>query len=411
MDHPDSVASPSRDSLSMRIRELANLYFDDTVAIRRHLHQHPELSFHEFETAKFVGDKLEEYGFAVRRGVAETGVVGELNGALPGPTVLLRADIDALPILERTNLAFASNNDGVMHACGHDIHTAGLLCVARILAELRDELAGTVRLAFQPAEEHVPGGALGMIRDGVLENPKPDAVFGLHTWPPMATGTIAVRPGMFMASNDEIEITVHGEGGHAAAPHLLSADPVLVASQLVVALQSIVSRNCPPNVPSVLSFGSVHADGASNVIPDTVRLLGTLRCMDEVWRKEAKRRIHQVVENVTAAFGARADLTIIDGYPLLRNDDQMAAFVRDEGTRFLGGSKSSEAPLWFAAEDFAYYLQEIPGAFFLLGVNREETEVTGLHTNTYDPNEDALRTGSSFMAHLALRYCSQFQSA
>lgn len=391
-----------------RIRELANVDFQTVVGFRRQLHRHPELSFHEHETAAFVAERLREIGFTVRTGVAGTGVIGDLAGDKPGPTVMLRADIDALPIHETTDLEYASVNAGVMHACGHDLHTACLLGAARILAKMRQYLSGSVRVLFQPAEELAPGGAAPMIAEGALQPSTvaaPSAVFGLHTWPRLPAGTIAVRGGVFMASNDEIEITVRGQGGHAAEPHLLSADPVLVAAHILVALQTVVSRNRPPETAGVLSFGAVHANGATNIIPDTVSISGTLRSMDRQWRHSALHRIQTLVKNTALAFGAEADCEVLEGYPVLINDQASADFVRSEGMSFLGSDKVHEAPLWFAAEDFARYLEHLPGAFFLLGVNRPDVQVTGLHTATYSPDEAAMETGASFLARIALAYC------
>ena len=390
-----------------RIRALADDGFDETVRLRRQIHRRPELAFEEHETAGLVARTLREIGIEPTTGVARTGVVAHVEGARPGPVVALRADIDALPIREATGLDFASETDGVMHACGHDAHTASLLGAARILQAVREDLAGTVRLLFQPSEEKIPGGATEMIADGALDamppHPAPERIYGQHVFPELPVGSLGVRAGPTMASADEVYVTVRGRGGHAAAPHTL-VDPVLVQAHVLTALQAVISRNRPPGVPSLLSFGRVEADGATNVIPDEVRLVGTFRSMDEDWRFAAHALIERTVARTAEAFGATAETEVRVGYPALVNDDAAAAAVRAAAVDYVGEARTVDLPMWYASEDFAWYTQRLPGAFYVLGVGNEAAGIThGLHTPRMTVDEEALRLGPGFMAYLAWR--------
>ena len=390
-----------------RIRSLADEAFPDTVRTRRALHARPELAFEEHETAALVAETLREIGLDVTTGIARTGVVAHVEGARSGPTVALRADIDALPIAEANEVDYRSEHEGRMHACGHDAHTASLLTTARILHALRDDLAGTVRLLFQPSEEKLPGGAQVMIEDGALDATAgveaPARIFGQHVFPQLPVGTLGVRPGPFMASADEVYVTIHGRGGHAAAPHEL-VDPVLVQAHVLTALQAVISRNRPPGVASLLSFGRVEADGATNVIPNEVRLVGTLRSMDEDWRDAAHGLIRRTVEKTAEAFGATADTEILVGYPALVNDEAATALVRETAVEYVGAERVLDLPMWYASEDFAWYTQQLPGAFYVLGVGNEAAGIThGLHTPRFQIDEEALRLGPGFMAALAWR--------
>jgi metal-dependent amidase/aminoacylase/carboxypeptidase family protein len=410
------------------IQTLADEWFPDIVKWRRAIHRRPELAREEHETAAFVADRLRELGLDVYTGIYGTGVVGVLRGGQPGPTMLLRADIDALPIREATGHDFASEYEGKMHACGHDAHTACLLGAAAILSEVQEDVRGTLRFCFQPSEEVIPGGAKFMIEEGVLStdfgagrddnllddvaaggngavavDAGVDYVFGQHVRPDLPAGTIGIRPGPFMASADEIHVTIRGEGGHAAAPHELSTDVTYVASQIVVGLQSVVSRNAPPGVPSILTIGRLIADGATNVIPETARIEGTFRTMDESWRFMAHDRIRRVIMQTAAAHGAEAEVDLKVGYPALVNDKNAAARIRDLAHSYTGASRTIDLDPWYAGEDFAYFLQERPGAFFTLGVgNKEQGISSGLHTTTFDIDEEALRTGAGFLAYLGL---------
>ncbi len=387
------------------IKSVAEDVYPEVVALRRTLHRRPELSGEEHETAGHVAERLEALGLDVRTGVYGTGVVATLDGGRPGPTLLLRADMDALPIQEETGLTFASENEGVMHACGHDLHTSSLLGTAMILTHHREEVHGQVRFCFQPHEERIPGGAKFMIEEGVLDatdgTSAPAAAFGQHVKPDLPPGTLGVRAGSFMASTDEVYVTVKGEGGHAANPHE-AVDPVYVASEIVGALQSLISRRCPPDVPSVLTIGRLVADGATNVIPETARLEGTFRAMDEKWRFRAHALFRQLVQRTAEAHGATAEVEVREGYPALYNHETPSRLVREAAREYVGPERTVEADRWFAGEDFAYFLRECPGTFYQLGVGSEH----GLHTSRFNPDEEALRTGAGFMAYLTWRYGS-----
>jgi amidohydrolase len=385
--------------IAERIRQLASAYAADTIAIRHHLHAHPELSYKEFETSKFVQHKLHELGIP-HTIMAGTGVVGLIEGKDPASrTIALRADIDALPIFEENNVPYRSCNDGVMHACGHDVHTSCLLGAARILQETRQEWSGTVKLLFQPGEERNPGGASIMIREGVLENPRPELIVGMHVNPQLETGKLSFRGGKVMASADEIYITVKGKGGHAAAPHQ-TTDVILVASHIVVALQQIVSRNNNPFSPSVLSICSFQGGYTTNVIPNEVKLMGTFRAMDEAWRMKAHGLIRKVAESVATGMGAEIDLHIDVGYPNVYNDEKLHVIAMAKAAQFMGNERVEETELRMGAEDFGYYSQKIPGCFFRLGTGNAKKGISsGVHTPTFDIDEDAIEIGMSMMAY------------
>jgi hippurate hydrolase len=395
-----------------RVQQLADDVFPEVVRLRRQIHRRPELAFDEHETAQLVQETLEPLdGIQMRTGVAETGIVATLTGKRDGPPFLLRADMDALPITEETGLDFASERDGVMHACGHDAHTASLLGAAMILSEMRSELAGTARLLFQPSEEKLPGGAKAMIDESALSGdddhgPAPEAVFGQHVAPDLGSGTIGVRSGMYMASADEVYVTVRGEGGHAASPHEVSGDAVVAAAHVITALQSVVSRHRPPGAPSVLTIGDVVTPGgATNVIPEAARLEGTFRAMDEDWRFRAHELIGRIARRTAEAHGATAEVELKTGYPALYNHEAEARFVRETARDYVGDERAVDLDRWYASEDFAYYLQERPGAFYRLGTRGDgDATAHGLHTPRFDIDEEALRTGAGFMAFLALRY-------
>ncbi|NSL87353.1 M20 metallopeptidase family protein [Chitinophaga solisilvae] len=390
--------------LKEKIRQLAGDQLTEAVANRRHLHANPELSYKEYNTAAFIAGKLQALGIPYES-MAGTGLVALLRGNKPGPdkVVALRADIDALPIYELNNVPYKSQNDGVMHACGHDVHTSSLLATAAILSRMKDDFSGTVKFIFQPAEELIPGGASIMIKEGVLENPRPHHVLGQHTMPELPAGKVGFRGGRYMASNDEIFITVKGKGGHGAMPQL-GIDPVVIACHIVIALQQIVSRRANPLLPSVLSFGRMHANGATNVIPDEVRLEGTFRSLDEKWRREAHEKIKRMAVSVAEGMEAACDIEIHQGYPVLINHDQLTADTRAHAIDFLGAENVADLDIWMAAEDFAYYSQAADACFYRLGVRNEARGITsGLHTATFDADENALETGGGLMAYLALK--------
>ncbi|MGN6493435.1 MAG: M20 metallopeptidase family protein [Agriterribacter sp.] len=386
--------------LKEKIQQLASTYANDLINIRHHLHANPELSYKEFETSAFVQQKLKEYGIPYET-KAVTGVVGLIKGKNPGKRVIaLRADMDALPIKEENDVPYKSKNEGVMHACGHDVHTTCLLGASRILNELKDEWEGTVKLIFQPGEEKNPGGASIMIKEGVLENPRPAAILGLHVHPQLEVGKFRFRGGKIMASADELYITIRSKGGHAAAPQQ-TADTILIASQLVVALQQIISRNKNPFSPSVLSVTSFQGGFTTNVIPSEVKLMGTFRAMDEQWRFEAHTLIRKLATELVHSMGAELDLHIDVGYPTVYNNEQLNAMAEAAAAEYAGSENVEESELRMGAEDFGYYSQVIPGCFYRLGAGNEAKGInSGVHTPTFNIDEDAIRLGAGMMAWL-----------
>ena len=386
------------------IQKIAEKNFNEVVSIRRHLHMNPELSFHEFETAKFVASKLKEMNISFQDNVAGTGLVGIIRGKNDnGKVVALRADMDALPIREQNEVAYKSNNDGVMHACGHDAHTASLLGAASILNELKDQFDGTIKLIFQPGEEKLPGGASLMIKEGALENPKPNSVIGQHVMPLIPSGKVGFRSGIYMASTDELYLKVIGKGGHGAMPHL-NIDPVLITSHLIVALQQIVSRVANPTMPSVLSFGKVIANGATNVIPNEVYIEGTFRTLNEEWRAEAHQHMLDMAHHLVQSMGGRLEFEIRKGYPALVNDEALTANAKKGAIEYLGSENVLDLDIWMAAEDFSFYSQVAPSCFYRLGTRNETRGITSsVHTPTFDIEEESLKVGAGLMTYLALK--------
>ncbi len=391
-------------SIDLKIKQLAKEHAAEVVANRRYLHTNPELSFQEYNTAKFVAQKLKDIGLTPQEGVANTGVVALIEGRNPSSKVIgLRADMDALPIFEKNDVPYKSQNEGVMHACGHDAHTSSLLGTAKILHQLRDEFEGTVKLVFQPAEEKAPGGASIMIKEGVLENPAPASMLGQHVAPNIPVGKIGFREGMYMASTDEIYMTIKGKGGHGAMPDQL-IDPVLIASHVIVSLQQIISRNRKPANPSVLSFGRFIADGVTNVIPNEVTIQGTFRCMDEEWREDGLRRMKKMAEGITEAMGGVCDFEIVRGYPFLKNHPELTRRIKAEATAYMGAENIIDLDLWMAGEDFAFYSQVVDSCFYRLGTRNEAHGIiSGVHTPTFDIDEAALEIGPGLMSWLAVR--------
>jgi len=391
-------------SLVPRIKELAAKYAGDTVNDRRYLHANPELSFEEYNTCRYVAEKLRSFGIETQEGVAETGVVGLIKGKNPDKKVIaLRADMDALPIVEANDVPYKSQKEGVMHACGHDVHTSSLLASARILQEVKDSFEGTIKLVFQPGEEKIPGGASLMIKAGVLQNPAPVNIIGQHVMPAIPAGKVGFRQGMYMASADEIYVTVKGKGGHAAMPDK-NIDPILIASHIIIALQQIVSRNCDPKLPCVLSFGKFIANGATNVVPNEVKIEGTFRTLDETWRKEAHTKMKKMAESIADGMGGECEFTVLNGYPYLRNEPELTGRLKSFAVDYLGEDNVVDLDLWMASEDFAYYTQQIDACFYRLGVRNEvKGIISGVHTPTFDIDESALETGSGLMAWLAIK--------
>jgi len=386
--------------LREKIKTLAAKYNNSLIAIRHHLHAHPELSYQEFNTSAFIQQKLSAEGIPFNV-IATTGVVGLIKGRNPESRVIaLRADMDALPITEENNVVYKSVNNGVMHACGHDVHTTCLLGAAKILNELRNEWEGTVKLIFQPGEEKNPGGASIMIAEGVLEEPEPQGILALHVNPALNTGDLSFRGGRVMASADEIYITLKGRGGHAAAPHL-TTDIILIAAQIIVSLQQIISRNNNPFSPSVLSICSFQGGTTTNVIPSEVKLMGTFRAMDETWRFKAHELISQQVIEIAKAMGAEATIHIDVGYPTVDNDETLTSVAKEKAIAYLGNAHVSETEMRMGAEDFGYYTQKIPGCFFRLGVRNEERGIIhNVHTPRFNIDEKAIETGAGIMAWL-----------
>jgi len=386
-----------------QIQQLSQTIFNDVVANRRHLHSHPELSFHETETSAYVAGKLTELGLEYIR-MADNGLVALIKGDKPSDKVVaLRADMDALPITEANDVPYKSQNVGVMHACGHDAHTSSLLGTAKILTDLKSQFGGTVKLIFQPAEEKLPGGASLMIKEGVLENPKPQAVLGQHVMPLIDAGKVGFRAGKYMASTDEIYVTVRGKGGHGAQPQQ-NVDPVIITAHMLTALQQVVSRFADPKSPTVLSFGKVIANGATNVIPNEVYLEGTFRTMDEKWRSEAHIKIKKMAEGLVESMGGTVDFNIVRGYPFLINEEKLTAATRGHAEDYLGKENVLDLDIWMAAEDFAYYSQVADSCFYRLGTRNESRGITSsVHTPTFDVEEDAFKISTGLMAYLAVK--------
>lgn len=388
------------------ILQLAAQYLPDAIAIRRHLHQHPELSYQEAQTSRFVSQQLTQMGIPHQTGVAGHGIVALIEGRHPQSRVhALRADMDALPIQETNDVPYKSCNPGVMHACGHDVHTACLLAAARILHETRDQWDGTVKCLFQPAEEKLPGGASLMIAAGALDNPAPSGIVGQHVYPILEAGKVGFKPGIYMASSDELYVTVQGKGGHGAMPQDC-IDPIVITAQIITALQQVVSRYANPAIPTVLTFGKINSDGgATNVIPSTVRLEGTFRTLDEPWRKSAHERMKKMAGSIAESMGGSCDFRIEHGYPVLHNDEALTQRARAAAVELLGPDRVVDLPLRMTSEDFAYYSHIIPGCFYRLGTRNESRGITSaLHTSTFDVEEKAMETGIALMAWLAITH-------
>lgn len=411
-------------TLLQKIKQLSASYFSEVVAIRQHLHAHPELSFCEIETSKFVASHLAGYGISFQSGIAGTGIVALISGKNNSneKTIALRADMDALPIIEKNEIAYKSKNNGVMHACGHDAHTASLLGTAKILNELRHEFFGTIKLIFQPGEEKFPGGASLMIKDGVLQNPSPSAIFGQHVSPEIPMGKIGFRGGMYMASADELYVTVKGKAGHAAFPQQ-TVNPLLIASKILLALNEefmVTSGTSVTNesvaaapvaealeatgkTPTVLSFGKIVAEGATNVIPAELTMEGTFRTMDEQWRAEAHRKMVKIAEGIAADGGGKCDFNIVKGYPFLINDEAATQRARHYAEDYVGKENVLDVPQRMGAEDFAYYSQQLPACFYRLGVGNESKKInSGLHHPTFNIDEGALEISTGLMAWIAV---------
>ena len=389
-------------TLVEKIKALSTSLAQETVGNRHHLHMHPELSFQETATQAFVESQLNTWGISNSR-LANTGVVAIIEGKNPTKKVVaLRADMDALPIIETNDVPYKSQNPGVMHACGHDVHTSSLLGTAHILQSIKEDFEGTVKLIFQPAEEKAPGGASIMIKEGVLENPKPVSIFGQHVATNVPVGKIGFREGMYMASTDELYIKVIGKGGHGAMPDAC-IDPIVIASHIIVAMQQIISRNKNPKFPSVLTFGKIEGLGATNVIPDEVNIAGTFRAMDETWRAEGLEKMKKLAEGIADAMGGKAIFEVLKGYPFLQNNPELTRKAKAAAIAYMGEENVVDLDLWMAGEDFAFYTHHVDACFYRLGIRNEAKGITsGVHTPTFDIDEDALAIGPGLMAWLAV---------
>lgn len=386
--------------LHQTIKKNVKTIFDRVLAHRNHIHQHPELSYEEYETMNYVSSVLTDIGIEHEKGVANTGIVGIIRGKhhTEGQACIgLRADLDALPIQEENDVPYKSKVDGKMHACGHDVHTSILLGAAEILFELRDQLPQPIKLIFQPGEEKNPGGASLMIKAGCLNNPSVDKMYALHVFPDLPTGMVGFKEGLYMASCDEIYITVNGKGGHGATPHQ-TVDSILIGAEIVTSLQQIVSRQCDPKIPCVLSFGHFEALGATNIVPSKAYIKGTFRTMNEKWRAEALERIQEQAKLIAQAHRGSAKVEISKGYPFLENDPQLTQELRKKAIDFLGERNVVELPIRLTAEDFSFYSQAIPTCFFRIGVRNEEKGIThSVHHPRFDIDIEALKTGVEMM--------------
>ncbi len=389
-------------SLKLKIQTLATQYLAETIEIRRHLHANPELSFQEFRTSDYIASKLKQLGIPYQQGIVKTGIVALIEGKNPTKKIIaLRADMDALPITELNNCEYKSTNNGVMHACGHDVHSASLLSAAKILYELRNEFEGSIKLIFQPGEEKLPGGASLMIKEGVLENPHPTSIFAQHVFPNMEVGKVGFRSGMYMASTDELYLTVKGKGGHAAMPAEYN-NPLLIASEILLELNKFF-MSYEQKIPTVLAFGKITGNGATNVIPDEVKIEGTFRTMDEIWREEAHGKMKMLAEGIAKKLNGSCEFRIELGYPFLVNDENLTTKARRAAEEYLGQENVEELPMRMTAEDFAFYSQLIPSCFYRLGTGNKSKGITsGVHTPKFDIDERALEIGSGLMAWLAI---------
>jgi amidohydrolase len=384
------------------IQKLAAAFQEEIKELRRQFHRNPELSGEEYKTAELICLKLEEYGIKYSRGIAKTGIVGIIEGKNPsGKVIALRADMDALPILEESDIEYKSVIPGKMHACGHDVHMACLLGASKILMKIRDRFEGSVKLIFQPSEETYPGGAIGMIREGVLKNPAVSNVIGQHVINTVDAGKIGLKAGPYMASTDEIFLTVKGIGGHAATPEQL-VDPILIASHIIVALQQVVSRNANPVIPTVVSFGRIIGDGRTNIIPNEVTVDGTLRTYDEEWRKTIHGKIKFMASGIAESMGGTCEVRISHGYPFLHNDENLTRIIRSLAIEYLGENNVVDLDARMTAEDFAYFAREVPSCFYRLGIRNEKAGIhSNLHTSTFNVDESSMETGMGLMAWLA----------
>jgi amidohydrolase len=385
-----------------KIKEMAHQNAPEIIQYRRYLHSHPELSQHETGTMNYVAERLRSFGLNPITGIGKTGCMAMIKGGMEPDSycVALRADYDALPLTEQTGLEFASQNPGVMHACGHDMHTSSLLGAAKILNAIKEDLHGSIMLIFEPSEEMYPGGARMMMEDGLFKDVTPNEIYGFHCLPEMDYGHIGMRKGKYMASTDELYWTVKGRGGHGATPHL-SVDPILIACHIVVALQQVVSRNASPMMPTTLSLGKIIGEGRTNIIPDEVKMEGIIRTFDEQWRLEAHDKIRKISQGVAEAMGGSCELFIDYGYPFVVNDDACTQQVYDNGTAFLGGDKVEWIDMRMTSEDFAFFAQKIPACYYRIGIHTPGTPFCNLHRPNLIVDERSIELASGLVAYNA----------
>lgn len=389
--------------MEKRIKELASQYFSEIQDIRRYLHQNPELSFVEYETSKYLKARLKDWGIQIDQDWVSTGFTVLVDSGRPGKTVAIRADLDALPILEKAGVEYKSKADGKMHACGHDVHSACLMGVAKILTETKECWKGKAVLIFQPGEEKLPGGASLMIEEGLLEKYQPDLILAQHVYPEFEVGKVGFKSGIYMASADEIYLTVKGVGGHGALPHR-NIDPIVIAASIIIDLQTLASRVAPPTLPTVLSFGKIIGEGATNVTPSEVKLEGTLRTFNEEWREVFHKKITQICTAIAEGHGGSCEVDIRKGYPFLVNDDRITKSSINFAQKYLGQDKVELLDLRMTAEDFSYFSQRVPSCFYRLGVGNKLKGINkSVHHPEFEVDETSLQTGVGLMAYIAIQ--------
>lgn len=388
--------------LKKTIKELASKYLPEIIQIRRYLHQYPELSFNEYESSKYITSILDKWNIEYSKGYAETGILALLKGKNPESKVIaLRADFDALPIKEENQVSYRSKNEGVMHACGHDAHTSSLLGTLKILNEIRNNWDGTIKFIFQPAEERIPGGAKQMIKEGILESPKVDRMFGQHVFPDLESGKVGFCSGKYMASTDELYLDVKGIGGHAALPEK-NKNPIIISAKLIRELYHHFDQE--KDRPCVFSIGFLSGKGSTNVVPDNVRMMGTFRCMDEEFRYLSHKKILSITNNIARDNNIEINVEILKGYPFLENDKNVTEKAILNAKEFLSSKQVVDLPIRMTAEDFAYYTKKIPCCFYRLGTANKAKGIThGLHTSKFDIDEDSLELGMGLMSWIAIK--------
>lgn len=382
-----------------KIMQLSDEIYDEIISIRRHIHQYPELAFNEYKTADYIIEQLKKLNISIIKRFANTGICAILEGNNPnGKTIAFRSELDALPIFEKIQSNFTSQHPGIMHACGHDIHMACLLGIAKIMSKLRSHFNGKIMFIFQPSEEVLPGGAIQMIKEGIFNEIKPDYLISQHVAPEIETGKIGIKSGMMMASVDELFITIKGKGGHAAIPNKIT-DTIYIASQVIISLQQITSRLANPIIPTVLSFGKISAEGATNIIPDEVKIAGTFRTTDEKWRQDALQKITEITHSIAKTYGGDAEIIIQKGYPALFNNTELTEKIKKISSSFLGEKNILKLKKEMIAEDFSYFTEIIPSCMLRLGIKQNNKQPTNnLHSPSFNPDEKSILIGCGLMS-------------